>query len=107
MKLLMALMILTVSTNVFADTTKVGSECLAKVSKVNEAIGASYVSKDYPGKVSVSIDKVATIKTDDGEVALNGKISIAYDGDVLEINTVNTVFPVGGGCYIVNVSSVK
>ena len=104
MKLLMSLMVLTVSTSVFANTFKVGSECLAKVTKVNQAIGASYVSKDSPGKVSVSIEKLAALKTDDGEAVVKGKITIKYDGDLLEINSVNTIFPAGSGCYITNVS---
>jgi hypothetical protein len=103
MKLLMLLMVFTVSTNVFANTFKVGSECLAKVIKVNQAIGASYVSKDFPGKVSVLIERLATVKTDDGEAVVNGKITVKYDSDVLVIKSVNTIFPVGRGCYITNV----
>lgn len=104
MKLIFAIMFVAASSSAWADTFNVSTKCLSQITKANEAIGESYINSNSTEAATASIDKIGTSMSDDGMAIVNGKVKVEQDGDLLELQSVTTIFPVGDGCYIVNVS---
>lgn len=104
MKLFTALFVLSLSTASMANTFKIGNECFSKITKANDAIAKSFILNGTAGSTSVAIDKFGSIESDDGKAIVKGVVKVEQEGNFINLNSENTILPVGDGCYILNVS---